>query len=48
MNACRIAVGMGANVTIVDVNLKRLEQLDNIFGSHVRTLVSADSNIGAP
>lgn len=45
MNACRIAVGMGANVTIVDVNLKRLEQLDNIFGSHVQTLVSTDSNI---
>ena len=45
MNACRIAVGMGANVTIVDVNLKRLEQLDNIFGSHVQTLVSTDTNI---
>ena len=24
-NACKIAVGMGANVTILDVNLKRLE-----------------------
>ena len=30
MNACKIAVGMGANVTILDVNLKRLEELDNI------------------
>ena len=45
MNACRIAVGMGANVTIVDVNLKRLEELDNLFGSHVQTLVSTDANI---
>ena len=45
MNACRIAVGMGANVTIVDVNLKRLEELDNLFGSHIQTLVSTDSNI---
>lgn len=45
MNACRIAVGMGANVTIVDINLKRLEELDNLFGSHVQTLVSTDSNI---
>ena len=27
MNACKIAVGMGANVTILDVNLKRLEEL---------------------
>ncbi len=45
MNACKIAVGMGANVTILDVNLKRLEELDNIFGAHIQTLVSSDSNI---
>ena len=37
MNACKIAVGMG--------NLKRLEQLDNLFGAHIQTLVSTDSNI---
>ncbi len=45
MNACKIAVGMGANVTILDVNLKRLEELDNMFGAHIQTLVSIDSNI---
>ena len=45
MNACKIAVGMGANVTILDGNLKRLEQLDNLFGAHIQTLVSTDSNI---
>ena len=45
MNACKIAVGMGANVTILDINLKRLEELDNLFGAHVQTLVSSDSNI---
>ena len=44
-NACKIAVGMGANVAILDVNLKRLEQLDNMFGSHIQTLVSSDSNV---
>lgn len=44
-NACRIAVGMGANVTIFDVSLKRLEELDNMFGSRIQTLVSTDSNI---
>ena len=44
-NACRIAVGMGANVTIFDVNLKRLEELDNMFGSRIQTLVSTDSSI---
>ena len=44
-NACKIAVGMGANVTILDVNLKRLEQLDYMFGAHVQTLYSTDSNV---
>ena len=45
MNSCKIAVGMGANVTILDINLKRLEELDNMFGAHIQTLVSSDSNI---
>jgi alanine dehydrogenase len=45
LNACKIAVGMGANVTILDINLKRLEELDNLFGAHIQTLVSTDSNI---
>ena len=44
-NACKIAVGMGANVTILDVNLRRLEQLDDLFGARIQTLVSTDSNI---
>ncbi|MDO4868021.1 MAG: alanine dehydrogenase [Clostridia bacterium] len=44
-NACKIAVGMGANVTILDVNLKRLEELDNLYGGRVQTLVSNDSNV---
>ena len=30
-NACKIAVGMGANVTILDVNPARLAYLDDIF-----------------
>ncbi len=45
MNACKIAVGMGANVTILDVSLRKLEELDNRFGSHIQTLYSSDSNI---
>ncbi len=44
-NACKIAVGMGANVTIIDISLKRLEQLDDMFGSRIQTLVSNDANI---
>lgn len=45
MNACKIAVGMGANVTILDISLKRLEELDNMFGAHIQTLVSNEGNI---
>ncbi len=44
-NACKIAVGMGANVTILDVNLQRLAYLDDIFGSRIQTLASTDANI---
>ena len=44
-NACKIAVGMGADVTIMDINLKRLAYLDDIFGARIQTLASNDSNI---
>lgn len=44
-NACKIAVGMGANVTILDVNLQRLSYLDDIFGARIQTLASTDTNI---
>lgn len=44
-NAAKIAVGMGANVTVLDVSLRRLEQLDDRFGAHIQTLVSTDSNV---
>lgn len=45
MNACKIAIGMGANVSILDISLKRLEELDNLFGAHIQTLVSNESNV---
>ena len=44
-NACKIAVGMGAAVTIIDISLKRLEYLDDLFGGRIQTLVSTDHNI---
>ncbi len=44
-NAAKIAVGMGANVTIIDINLQRLAYLDDIFGSRIQTLVSSDAVI---
>ena len=44
-NACKIAVGMGANVTILDVSAERLAYLDDIFGSRIQTLYSTRANI---
>lgn len=44
-NAAKIAVGMGANVTILDVNAKRLAYLDDIFNGRVQTLLSNAYNI---
>lgn len=44
-NACKIATGMGAEVTILDINARRLAYLDDIFGSRITTLYSTDANI---
>ncbi|NJM95472.1 MAG: alanine dehydrogenase [Acaryochloridaceae cyanobacterium CSU_5_19] len=38
--AARIALGMGAEVTILDINLERLAYLENLFGSQVELLYS--------
>ncbi len=45
INAAKIAIGMGAQVSILDVNSKRLEYLDHIFGGTVQTLFSNSENI---
>ncbi|MGI9322404.1 MAG: alanine dehydrogenase [Pseudomonadales bacterium] len=39
-SAARIAIGMGASVTIIDKSLEALRALDNRFGSRVQTLYS--------
>ena len=44
-NACKIAVGMGADVTIFDISLERLAYLDDIFGARVQTMYSTDAAI---
>ena len=44
-NAAKIALGMGARVTLVDVNLNRLRELDDIFGGRIFTLASNAYNI---
>lgn len=46
MNACKIAVGFGANVTIMDNSLEKLTYLDNIFSErNVQTLFSTESAV---
>ncbi|MBC2324214.1 alanine dehydrogenase [Listeria booriae] len=44
-NAAKIAIGLGASVTILDISAKRLAQLDDIFGNAIQTLVSSPYTI---
>ncbi len=44
-NAAKMAIGLGAEVTILDVSIPRLNYLDDIFGSRVQTLYSNSTNI---
>jgi alanine dehydrogenase len=45
LNAAKAASGFGANVTILDLNIKRLAYLDDVFGGRVQTLLSNPYNI---
>jgi alanine dehydrogenase len=44
-NAARIALGMGAKVTLIDLNLNRLREIDDIFNGRVYTLASNSYNV---
>ncbi|MEH7417717.1 alanine dehydrogenase [Neobacillus drentensis] len=44
-NAAKMAIGLGADVTIIDLSADRLRQLDDIFGNQVKTLMSNPFNI---
>ena len=44
-NAAKIALGFGAKVTLIDLNLNRLRELDDIFGGRLYTLASNSYNI---
>ena len=41
VNAATIALGLGADVTVLDLNINRLRQIDAQFGGRVKTLVSS-------
>ena len=45
LNAARAAAGFGANVIVLDLNIKRLAYLDDIFAGRVQTLLSNSYNI---
>lgn len=44
-NACQIAAGVGAHVSIIDVNPARLRYVRDILGGHITTLMSNRANI---
>lgn len=45
LNAAKIAVGLGADVSILDINLDRLRHVDDLFHGQVVTLVSNSFNV---
>lgn len=44
-NAAKMAIGLGASVTLLDINADRLRQLDDMFQGRLRTLISDSYNI---
>jgi alanine dehydrogenase len=44
-NAARIALGFGAKTTLIDLNLNRLRELEDIFGGRLYTLASNSYNV---
>jgi alanine dehydrogenase len=45
INSAKMALGLGAHVTILDNNLDRLRYLDDVFSGHVTTVASNRHNI---
>jgi alanine dehydrogenase len=43
--SCKVASGMGADVTVLDKNLARLAQLDELFDGKVKTVYSSEHAI---
>ncbi|MET0387463.1 MAG: alanine dehydrogenase [Polyangiales bacterium] len=44
-HAAKMAVGLGADVTILELSQRRLGELDDLFGGRVQTLVSNEGNL---
>lgn len=46
-SAAKVAVGMGADVTVLEKNPVRLRELDDLFGGRIKTLMSNGLNLAA-
>ncbi|MFP6664153.1 MAG: alanine dehydrogenase [Deltaproteobacteria bacterium] len=44
-SACQVAVGIGADVTILDINPTRLRYVHDILGGHITTVMSNQANL---
>lgn len=44
-NAAYVAMGMGAHVTVMDINVDRLRYIEDVWGNRIRTLYSSKLNI---
>ncbi|GIQ69409.1 alanine dehydrogenase [Xylanibacillus composti] len=47
MNAAKMALGLGADVVIIELNGERMRYIDDVFGGRVRTLMSNPYNIAS-
>jgi alanine dehydrogenase len=45
LNACKVAVGLGAQVTVLDIRAERLAYFDDLFQGSVTTLYSTPANV---
>lgn len=45
INALQMAIGIGANVSILDIDINKLNYIDKLYGNRVTTLFSSDENI---
>lgn len=45
VNAAKIAAGMGANTTIMDISMPRLRYLDDVMPKNIDTMFSSEANI---
>ncbi|MCL2218122.1 MAG: alanine dehydrogenase, partial [Defluviitaleaceae bacterium] len=43
--AMKMAIGLGANVMVMDTNIERLAYLDDVFGNQIQTMYSSPANI---